>query len=259
MLFADEPRWAPVLRPYEAWLFSRRHPYRQRAGVDVVRFLVRRGGHVVGRICAHHAAGSAEGWFGAFECADDPAAVRALVGAARDWVTARGATVLRGPATFTLADEAGVLADGFGWAGGTGRPWHPARYLEQLQAAGLVPSERTFPRWRLATEGAAAGDLVRGGPAPPQAGRLTDPRLVLQGPAGAVAAVPDVTAALRSTSLRRIPTPTEAAVARLEGDPGVLVPGLLAAAAGAGYRWVWSPWCPDPDRPPDAVHRLLTT
>nr|MBA2281736.1 hypothetical protein [Acidimicrobiia bacterium] len=147
VLFADEPRWAAPVAAFERGLFERGHPYR--AGADVVRFLVRRLGTVVGRVCAHHVDGDAVGWFGTFECDDDPAAVAALVEVAGEWVAARGARSLSGPATFTLADEAGVLFSGFDHPGGTGRPWHPPWYAEHLQAAGLSRAHRSWPRWRL--------------------------------------------------------------------------------------------------------------
>ena len=259
MLFADEPRWAPVLRPYEAWLFERRHPYHQRA--EVVRFLARRDGQVVGRACAHHATGAADGWFGAFEAADDATAVRGLVQAASEWVGERGATRLRGPATFTLADDAGVLVEGFDHPGGTARPWHPPWYAEHLHAAGLGPDDRTFPRWKHPTAGeGAAGGLAHDDVLPPQAGKLADRRLVLRGAAGAIAAVPDVADASRGTSLRsarrRLETVVEAAVVRIDGEPSALVPALLAAADLAGYDHVWAPWAPD-GRRPDTVHQLL--
>lgn len=315
MLFAGEARWTPVPRSYEVWLFERRHPYHQRDGVEVVRFLARRGGDVVGRVCAHHVEGAEDGWFGAFECADDPEAVAALVDEAAEWVAARGATRLSGPATFTLADDAGVLVDGFDHPGGTARPWHPPWYAAHLHAAGLEPLGVTdrvqpgatraapspgdpevhavpaaardaaagaFPRWRLETATPApersdpadrcttgsAGSMAPGGPVPPHAGKLGDPRLVLTGDAGTIAAVPDITATLRATSLRaarRLPSPTEATIVRLEGDPAALVPALLAAAHAAGYTHVWSPWAPPaesagtaPPPPPDTLHQVLT-
>lgn len=262
VLFADEPRWAPVLRPYEAWLFERRHPYHRRA--EVVRYLARRDGAVVGRICTHHVSGSDDAWFGAFEAADDPTAVRGLVQASSAWGHERGAGRLRGPATFTLADEAGVLVAGFEHAGGTARPWHPPWYADHLRAAGLTDDARTFPRWRVPTGGARAASthLREGDVVPPQAGKLGDRRLALTGPAGSVAAVPDISGTLRTTSLRsarrRLEGITEAAVVRLEGDPAALVPGLLGAAAVAGYEAVWAPWSPD-DRPPDTLHQLLAS
>lgn len=264
VLFADEPRWAPVLRSYESWLFERRHPYHQRPGVEVARFLARRGGEVVGRICAHHVEGSKTGWFGAFECAEDAAAVAALVDAAGEWVAERGAVRLAGPATFTLADEAGVLVDGFEHAGATARPWHPPWYQAHLTAAGFTPDATgSLPRWRLATVPGPVelhpDDLV-----PPHAGRLGDRRLALVGDAGAIAAVPNISGSLRATSLRAArraaAAPTEAAVVRLEGDPAALVPALRGAAHAAGYTHVWSPWSPDAEATgsPDTVHQVLT-
>jgi len=65
-----------------------------------------------------------------------------------------------------------------------------------------------------------------------------------------IAAVPDV------SGIARRQRPTEAAVVLLDGDPAVLVPQLLAAAAGR-YDAVWAPWSPDPGRPPDTLHRLF--
>lgn len=256
MLFADEERWSPPLRSYETWLVSRRHPYRRRTGAAFERWLVRRDGQVVGRVAAHHVEGDEAAWFGGFECGDDAPAVAALVAAAIEWAADRGAALLRGPALYLPEDgDAGVLVDGFEWAGGTGRPWHPPWYATHLAAAGFEPDGNPLPRWRLGTGGTPSP--TGGGPVPPHAGRLADPALVLHGPDGDIAAVPDVTAAARATSLRRPAPATEASVVRCEGDPAVLVPALLGAASAAGYGAVWAPWCPDPVRAPDTVHRVL--
>jgi hypothetical protein len=221
----------------------------------VTRWLARRGGHVVGRIAGHHLDGDPAAWFGAFDCADDAEAASALVRAVTDWAAELGAARLEGPALYSPADgDAGILVEGFEHPGGTGRPWHPPWYAEHLVAARLEPTGPPMPRWRLTVGGTTtmSGD----GPVPPHAGRLADPRLVLAGPEGDVAAVPDVSAAGRAMSLRR-PTRTECAVVRCDGDPAVLVPALLGAAAAAGYQRAWSPWCPEGDRPPDTVHRLF--
>lgn len=255
VLFAGEPRWAPPLLAYERWLFDRRHPWR-RAGADVDRMLVRRAGRVVGRIAVHHRGSDETAWFGGFEADDDAEAVAALIEAAAGWAAERGAARLVGPALFTPADgDAGILVDGFDHPGGTGRPWHPPRSIEQLRAVGFTPEGEPIRRWRLPT--APGPSLAPGDDLPPHAARLADPALVLAGDEGAVAAVPDVSAVARGTRLRRPARPTEAAVVRCEGDPAVLVPALLAAAHGAGYHRVWAPWSPDDARPPDTVHRLV--
>ena len=180
--------------------------------------------------------------------------------AACEWCAERGATRLRGPATFTVADEAGVQVDGFEHAGGTGRPWHPPWYVQHLVAAGLTVEDRTFPRWRVAAGGPPPKALHEDASVPPQAGTLADRRLVLTGAAGSIAAVPDVSAGFRGTSLRRarrrLDSVDEAAVVRVDGDPAVLVPALLGAAGIAGYDHLWTPWTPEV-RPPDTVHQLL--
>ena len=243
MLFADEPRWSPPLRSYETWLVSRRHPYRRTTGAELVRWLVRRGGQVVGRIAAHHVEGDDTAWFGGFECADDADAVAALVDAVADWAPAP----VRGPALYLPDDgDAGILLEGHEHAGGTGRPWHPPWYASHLAAAGMAPVGEPMPRWRLRpTPGPMLG---RGGAVPPHAGRLVDRALVLEG----IAAVPDVTEIARG----RRRQPTEASVVFVDGDPAALVPALLAAAAGR-YEAVWAPWSPDASRPPDTVHRMF--
>ena len=238
---------------------SRRHPYRRVADLD--RWLVRRSGRVIGRVAAHHVEGDDVAWFGGVECADDADAVAALVAAAADWARERGAHRLHGPALYLPDDgDAGVLVSGFDHGGGTGRPWHPPWYAEHLRAAGLAPFGDPMPRWRLLCTSAPsvhpstdAVDKRTVGremhTMPPHAGRLADPALVLDG----IAAVPDVTAVARG----RKQQPTEAAVVVVDGDPAVLVPALLAAAAAGGYGAVWAPWSPDPDRPPDTVHQLF--
>jgi hypothetical protein len=40
-------------------------------------------------------------------------------------------------------------------------------------------------------------------------------------------------------------------------DPSVAVPRVQAAAGAAGYRWVIAPWSPEPDAPPETVHRVV--
>ena len=81
------------------------------------------------------------------------------------------------------------------------------------------------------------------------------------------AAVPDVSGALRGASLRgawrlarrvREASWSTATIVRVDGDPAAAVPALLTAAARAGYQDVISPWSPDPDAPPETVHRVYS-
>ena len=88
------------------------------------------------------------------------------------------------------------------------------------------------------------------------AGPYADQGLVLD----RIAAVPDLAPGLRDARgfarrARRAEWDT-AVVVRVDGPPADLVPALVAAAGAAGYRWVLSPWTPDPGSPPETVHAV---
>jgi GNAT superfamily N-acetyltransferase len=117
-IYADDPCWMPpLLHSQEELLGFRRHPFYERSKSR--SFLVRRGDWDVGRITAIVNAGHIErygenrGFFGFFECDDDPAAARALFGAAADWLHAQGMATIRGPANPSLNYECGLLIEGF--------------------------------------------------------------------------------------------------------------------------------------------------
>jgi hypothetical protein len=141
-LHAGTP-WVPPLRIERRVFLSRRlGPYRTH--IDFELFLARRDGRVVGRISAHvdHAYNRHQderrGWFGFFECEDDPEAARALLAAAEGWLTARGQTEMVGPADFVMNDESGIVIEGHELAPMIRQPWHPTYYQRLCEdAAGL--------------------------------------------------------------------------------------------------------------------------
>ena len=258
-LHGTDPRFAPPITAWERYRLSRyRNPYVRDA--EVALLLARRGGQPVGRIAAHLAAPGEEGRFGFWACPDDLEVATALVDAAREWLREHDCTSMAGPWSFEPHDEPGLLVAGHDVAGTTGRPWRPASEAQVLQAAlgdaTVVDEHRT---WRLATSDAAPV-LPPGGPAPGQAGPYADPRITLEG----IAAVPDVSDVLRTTGLRSAWSVARRArerawegctVVRCDLDPAVAVSSLLGAAGRAGYRWAIVPWSPDPDAPPETVHR----
>ncbi len=259
-LHHDNPLWAPPVVAYERWrLDPRRNPFFEDG--DGVYLLARRVGKPAGRMSAHIVAAGGEGWFGFYDVVDDGAVVEALVADAKAWLMERGCTSMTGPASFTLADEAGVQVAGHDLAGVTGRPWHPAWYAARLEAAGFEKAEDR-PTWRLPTEcgqevGVQDPTSSGGSSGPAHAGAYVDPRLVLDG----VAAMPDVAGALRESAwaLARHAKAQDwegCTIVRCDGDPSELVPAMQAAAAAAGYRWVIAPWTPDASAPPEAVHRV---
>lgn len=257
LLFRDEPRWSPPLASYER---ARLDPHnRFFDGGDGEYFLARRGGAVVGRITAHVAdRRDSTGWFGFFAADDDVAVVRALVERAAAWLREHGATTMSGPASFTPADELGVLVAGFQVAGTTGRPWHPPWYASHLEASGMAATIEQCT-WRLAAVGDAPPALPAQHVKVPIVGRFTDARIVLPG----ITAVPDLTPARGSAvalaRMGRRRAWTTCTIVAVDGEPAGLVPDLCAAAVTAGYEWVISPWSPDPDAAPETTHARLST
>ena len=256
LTFRDEARWSPPLASFERRRLDPHNPFFD-AG-DGEYFLARRGGVVAGRVTAHVAhRGDAEGWFGFFDVVDDAGVVAALVERAAGWLHEQGCRTMTGPASFTLADDPGVLVDGFEVAGTTGRPWHPPWYAAHLDALGLTRMGE-HATWRLPAEG-DPGVVPPAEPRPvPIVGRFVDPRIVLPG----VIAVPDLTAARGSAvalaRLGRRRAWTGCTIVTVDGDPAVVVPQLRAAAAAAGYEWVVSPWSPDPAARPETTHARYT-
>src|SRR5437867_7576792 len=112
-----QPPGSPWVRPLDAVLLDYLHPRRNPFyGAGEGRaFLAADGGRDVGRVLAHvwrrHAALHAErvGYFGFFECIDDPAAASALLDAAAAFARERGCSVLRGPFDMTAAQEIGIV------------------------------------------------------------------------------------------------------------------------------------------------------
>jgi hypothetical protein len=258
-LHGTDSRFAPLLMAWERYrLDPRRNPYFEDG--DAAYLLARRLGRPVGRVVAHVAEPGGAGRFGFWWTVDDESVASALLDAAQRWLEDRGCTSMEGPLSFTAEEEAGALVIGHEVPGLTGRPWHPPHLAGLLAAAGLEPEEDR-PTWRLQAVGGGPS-LPPGDDAPGHAGSYADRRLALQG----VAAVPDVAEALRSSAVRdawrlaaraRRREWSTCTIVRCDTDPSVGVTALQAAAADAGYRWVVSPWSPDPTAAPETVHRLF--
>ncbi|MGK5630463.1 N-acetyltransferase family protein [Streptomyces sp. URMC 123] len=113
---------------------------------DIELFLARADGRVVGRVAAidnpafNAFHGTRQGFFGLFDCADDPAAARALLAAAAAWLRHRGHERLLGPVNLTTHDECGLLVDGFDEPPAVLMPYHPPYYARLLEHGGLAPA-----------------------------------------------------------------------------------------------------------------------
>lgn len=141
-LYREDPYWVPPLRRdvYEL-IDPARHPFHLHATVEL--FLARDGDQTVGRIAAIHndlhieRHGDNTGFFGLFECERDPRASRALFGAAASWLRARGIENMRGPASFSLNEEAGLLVQGFDGPPVVMMTYNPPWYEDLILAEGF--------------------------------------------------------------------------------------------------------------------------
>ncbi|HEX6106756.1 MAG TPA: hypothetical protein VFZ26_14305, partial [Gemmatimonadales bacterium] len=125
----------------QALLSRDKNPFFEHAEAEY--FLAERGEKVVGRIAAvsnrlhNETHGDRVGFFGFFETVHDQAVADALFAAAAGWCRSRGHDVLRGPASFSVNDECGLLVDGFDTPPTVMMPHNPPYYVELVERAGF--------------------------------------------------------------------------------------------------------------------------
>ena len=141
-LHARDPVWVPPLRRDVESLLSRsKNPFFEHAEAEY--FIAERGDEVVGRIAAisnrlhNETHGDRVGFFGFFETIDDQAVADALLDTAGEWCRARNHDVLRGPASFSVNDECGLLVSGFERPPTLMMPHNPRYYVDLVERAGF--------------------------------------------------------------------------------------------------------------------------
>ena len=87
------------------------------------------------RALAQHHDGA--GFFGFFETEPDPAIAPALFDAASAWLAKRGLAVMRGPASFSVNEECGLLVHGFETPPAVMMPHNPPWYPEVVERSGF--------------------------------------------------------------------------------------------------------------------------
>jgi len=145
-IYRDRPAWVPPLEIERlAFLDRTKNPFFRHSEAEL--FLAERDGVAVGRIAAienrrhletYH---DATGFFGFFETIDDPEVARALIGRAASWVDGRGLRRLRGPTSFTINDECGLLVDAFDLEPMLLMPYNPPYSRDLLENLGFVKAQ----------------------------------------------------------------------------------------------------------------------
>jgi hypothetical protein len=117
-LYRNDPAWIPNLLLLQREVIDpKKNPFFEHGEAQL--YLALRDGRVAGRISTqtdrlhNEYTGEKTGFFGFFECEDDPDAAGALFGAAEGWLADQGMNRIRGPLNFSINEELGILAEGF--------------------------------------------------------------------------------------------------------------------------------------------------
>lgn len=140
-VYRDDPYWvAPLLMDLKK-VFTSANPLFEHARMQL--WVARQDGKDVGRIAGiiddtyNRANKPAAGFFGFFECTNDPAISRPLFNAAFDWAAQQGMRRVLGPMNPTTNDECGLLADGFDSSPVFMMTYNPRYYLSLVEAEGF--------------------------------------------------------------------------------------------------------------------------
>jgi hypothetical protein len=155
-LYQDDPNWVPPLIYLERQRFDpKTNPFLQHA--DHQLFLARRDGLLVGRVSAQvdheHNRFHQErtGFFGFFESVDDSQVAQALFRTAEGWLRDQGMETARGPLSFSINQEAGLLIDGFDMPPMIMMPHSRPYYGRLIEGAGFAKVKDLYA-WRYDTE-----------------------------------------------------------------------------------------------------------
>ena len=145
-IYDGDPNWvAPLLRDVKTAFNKKKHPFHKHS--EVQAFVAYRDGRPVGRIAAinnrNHVAYHDEpvGFFGYFECVNDPEVAAALFDRTAEWLRERELETMRGPTSFSLNEMAGLLVMGFDRPPTVMMPYNPEYYVELTTGAGFEEAQ----------------------------------------------------------------------------------------------------------------------
>lgn len=148
-IYRDDPNWVPPLKADVRKAFDpTHHPFHQHSEVEP--FLALRGERPVGRVAAirnrSHEAFHEErvGFFGWFECVEDPSVADALFDRVAEWLTSRGLLAMRGPTSFSTNEVTGFLVGGEEGPPVLMMPHNPPYYLTLLERYGFEKAKDLY-------------------------------------------------------------------------------------------------------------------
>lgn len=144
-LHRDDPIWSPPLLEDVARSLSDKNPLWRDGRGERQLLLATDAGRPVGRVLAHvHHRSNAlhreqAGFFGLFECPDDPEVARVLLDAVAERHRARGLKELRGPYDLNIRECIGAVVSGFDEPAAFNQSWNAPHVPRLLEACGLKP------------------------------------------------------------------------------------------------------------------------
>lgn len=147
--YGNDPMYVPqILAERRDFIEPARNPYFSHARAAF--FLAQRGGKVVGRIAAVNDARHNQfhdvslGFFGLFECQNDPGVASALFQAASGWLKAEGLSMMVGPLNISFHHDVGLLVEGFDKPPGMNLPYNPRYYARLFETNGFQKHKDLF-------------------------------------------------------------------------------------------------------------------
>ncbi|MFJ8403582.1 hypothetical protein ACIQ9K_24290 [Streptomyces microflavus] len=170
-IYREDEHWVPPLSSdVQRFMDPEANPYFAEAEIE--HFLATDSeGRTVGRISttidpAYVKRFGKTGFFGWFECIEDPEVASALLRTAEEWVADRGMERLAGPYSYCATQEFGLLVDGFDRQPAVFQPHNPPYYAQLLAQAGYQPDFHTHTfSWLGERDSDAMARLVRRGDA----------------------------------------------------------------------------------------------
>ena len=151
-VYAEDPAWvAPLNVQIKERLTPDKNPFFQHA--DVALFTAWKDGKRVGRISAQvdhehlRIHGDDAGFFGFFDTIDDQEVATALISCAASWLADRGMSLMRGPCSLSINDEAGLMIQGFDEPSVIMTPHHRSYQAALAEGAGLRKIKDCYSWW----------------------------------------------------------------------------------------------------------------